>query len=294
MWAVVCLVASFLLMGCSANEKKDNSFDLMILTQHWPFTTCLDWEEGRQHGSCRKIDRPTWTVHGLWPTQLHKIAPNFCNNSWPFDVSTLASVRTDMDTYWPDVELRDVPNSLWEHEWTKHGTCASQGLVPGISSESEYFAAGCRLGKESPVTDWLAAAGVVPSDSKRYPMSAVWDAVVAGAGTRPHVDCQKIQGEVYIKEIKVCYDKSLTRVDCDGIKGTGGEEKAMMGTCLRWPEFLYPTSAVPHPSSLKESGSPSLGGLVSSLLAVATVALVATGALLYRRRVRSQRGYESL
>ena len=32
-------------------------------------------------------------------------------------------------------------------------------------------------------------------------MSAVWDAVVAGAGTRPHVDCQKIQGEVYIKEV---------------------------------------------------------------------------------------------
>ena len=33
-------------------------------------------------------------------------------------------------------------------------------------------------------------------------MSAVWDAVVAGAGTRPHIDCQKIQGEVYIKEVK--------------------------------------------------------------------------------------------
>ena len=46
----------------------------------------------------------------------------------------------------------------------------------------------------------------------------------------------------HISKIKVCYDKSLTRVDCDGIKGTGGEEKAMMGTCLRFDcltiEFL--------------------------------------------------------
>ena len=37
-----------------------------------------------------------------------------------------------------------------------------------------------------------------------------------------------------LSQIKVCYDKSLTRVDCDGIKGTGEEEKAMMGTCLRF------------------------------------------------------------
>ena len=37
-------------------EKRhaDNHFDVLIFTQHWPYTTCLDWEEKR-HGSCNKI-----------------------------------------------------------------------------------------------------------------------------------------------------------------------------------------------------------------------------------------------
>ena len=85
----------------------------------------------------------------------------------------------------------------------------------------------------------------------------MWQAVLAGAGTRPHIDCEKIDGQVYIKEVspkqissklgklviiatiqvKVCYNKNLGRVDCDGIKGHGTsrqvEKQKMMGTCTR-------------------------------------------------------------
>ena len=35
-------------------KRPDNYFDLLIFTQHWPYTTCLDWEEKR-HGSCSEI-----------------------------------------------------------------------------------------------------------------------------------------------------------------------------------------------------------------------------------------------
>ena len=91
------------LEGERRHQKPDNHFDLLIFTQHWPYTTCLDWEEKR-HGSCSKIGedpgtdrfyqcnlileltnstnatlihgisgRSAWSVHGLWPTQFHKI-----------------------------------------------------------------------------------------------------------------------------------------------------------------------------------------------------------------------------
>ena len=33
-------------------------------------------------------------------------------------------------------------------------------------------------------------------------------------------------------QIKVCYSKNFTRVNCDGIKSTNGGD--MMGKCLRW------------------------------------------------------------
>ena len=41
-------------VGGERRHHADNHFDLLIFTQHWPYTTCLDWEEKR-HGSCNKI-----------------------------------------------------------------------------------------------------------------------------------------------------------------------------------------------------------------------------------------------
>ena len=41
-------------VGGERRHHADNHFDVLIFTQHWPYTTCLDWEEKR-HGSCSKI-----------------------------------------------------------------------------------------------------------------------------------------------------------------------------------------------------------------------------------------------
>ena len=41
-------------LGVERRHHADNHFDVLIFTQHWPYTTCLDWEEKR-HGSCSKI-----------------------------------------------------------------------------------------------------------------------------------------------------------------------------------------------------------------------------------------------
>jgi len=291
--------------GERRHQKADNHFDVLIFTQHWPYTTCLDWEEKR-HGSCSKIGRSAWSVHGLWPTQFHKIAPSFCNASWPFDVNVLEGIRGDMDTYWPDIELRDVPNSLWEHEWSKHGTCAV-GQVDGVSSEEQYFHTGCRLARENPVSDWLTGAGISPSDTQRQSLEGVWKAVLAGAGTRPHIDCEKIDGQVYIKEVKVCYNKNLARVDCDGIKGHGTsrqvEKQKMMGTCTRWGKFIYPASAVP-PTEDDLISEEQVGfytpkpTLLGSILGVgltfgAAIALIVS-LCLWRKSRRERSGYQSL
>jgi len=219
--------------------EQDYRIDLLVLTQHWPYTTCLDWQE-KQHGGCRKIQEDTWTVRGLWPTNKisKEISPSFCNNSWPFEASNLEPIMSEMKAYWPDIELR-VPNSLYEHEWKKHGTCAVAGKLPGISTQQDYFTVGCRLAKKNPIATWLKEWDIVPSATSRYTMGSVWNAMVAGSGTKPRIDCDKIDGEVYVKEIKVCYDNSLVRIDCDE------DEQGMIGTCSRYVDFLYPDSIIP-------------------------------------------------
>ena len=92
-----------------------------------------------------------------------------------------------------------------------------------MESEEQYFHTGCRLAGENPVSDWLTEAGISPSDTERLanffrvcggglvttilslclrqPLEAVWQAVLDGSGTRPHIDCEKIDGQVYIKEV---------------------------------------------------------------------------------------------
>lgn len=298
----------------TSRHHKDHHFDLLILTQHWPYTTCLEWEDRK--GGCRKIEQARWTVHGLWPTQIGKIAPNYCNDSWHFDHTVLRPIKGNLTIFWPDVEIREGHiDSLWSHEWTKHGTCAAQ--LPELDSELKYFSKGCELAEANPVTTWLHGAGILPNkNGTTYSMKRVWDAVMAGTGgKRPHIDCEKIEGEVFIKEIKVCFDKNFARIDCDGILNNGSDN--MMGTCLRYSDFLYPsTTVLPHlklrsgvgnttdnhttttlrPTTTTApplSNSGLVAGIICSVLALAAVGL-AVGYIIYRRGRRSHRGYESL
>jgi hypothetical protein len=34
---------------------RNISFDIFILTQHWPITTCIDWESKDRKNGCTKI-----------------------------------------------------------------------------------------------------------------------------------------------------------------------------------------------------------------------------------------------
>ena len=145
-----------------------------------------------------------WSVHGLWPTQMGKIAPGFCNKTWKFEHKVLEPIMDEMNLYWPDVEMRDVPDSLWKHEWEKHGTCAAQ--LSETSTELAYFSKGVELSKENKVTEWLKKGGVVPSDDVSYSMETVWDAVLNGTkGYRPHIDCKSIDGKAFINEVGINY-----------------------------------------------------------------------------------------
>jgi len=177
-------------------------------------------------------------------------------------------------------------------------------------NQTEYFRTGCQLAASNPLTGWLASAGVTPDDSALYEMKEVWQAVMAGTGGfRPHIDCTEVKGEALISEIKLCYNKDLTRVHCDGIVGVrGGSSSEMAGKCLRYSNFLYPASvtlssdqlgAVPflYSDSLSlladlGSGSGQVAGVVCTLLALAVIGLI-IGYWCYKRSNRG-RGYESL
>ena len=164
------------------------------------------WEEQTQKHVTdpRCAAEPVWTVHGIWPTRWGQIAPNYCDPHLKYNHSALSPIMEKMEQFWPDVEIRGVPDSLWKHEWEKHGTCAVSSPATGLVNQLDYFTAGCRLAGRNPVTDWLAAAGIQPSDTARLTTQQVWGAVLAGTGgARPHIDCVKVEGEVYLSEVRL-------------------------------------------------------------------------------------------
>ena len=78
----------------------------------------------------------------MWPTKFHQIAPIFCNDSWHYNHDLMEPIMDDMQQHWPDVEMRGVTDSLWSHEWTKHGTCACLNTHTSMTTQTEYFEAG--------------------------------------------------------------------------------------------------------------------------------------------------------
>lgn len=205
---------------------------------------------------------------------------------------------TEMETYWPDVEIRKRKDSLWEHEWVKHGTCAAQ--LPVMDSQLKYFAKGCELGKDNPISSWLEAAGVVPGES--YDIATVWKAVVAGAnGARPHIDCDHMEGEHFISEIKICYNKNLTRVNCDGIAkpreqdSIEGVDAPFMGTCPHHKKFVYPSKDNMDAVMESKAGNGVIAGSIGGCFLVLVVLMV-MGVLIWKsgHNYRARRAYETL
>ena len=75
-------------------------------------------------------------IHGLWPDTNQTSYPEFCPGL-PFDLEKLRSSDkyAEIVKYWYDCSEPETI-SLYEHEWTKHGTCVAE--MTGLS-QNEYF-----------------------------------------------------------------------------------------------------------------------------------------------------------
>jgi len=91
-----------------------------------------------------------------------------------------------MNTYWKDYRGHD--ESLWEHEWNKHGTCIST-LSPACYASYvpqaevvDFFTATVALFKTVDAYALLADAGILPSVHATFTFAAVNAALAAGHG----------------------------------------------------------------------------------------------------------------
>ncbi|GLH11562.1 Ribonuclease Oy, partial [Gryllus bimaculatus] len=176
-----------IVLDLNQSVHASTDWDILIFTQHWPITVCMQWKEAQEHHSCKILPENTWTIHGIWPTKVGTIGPLFCNHSLHFDPQKLEPIENNLLTYWPDI-YNGSTTGLWKHEWNKHGTCAA--ILEPLDTEIKYFSKGLEWIHMYTMENILARAGINP-DNMGYTPQQIWNAVKGSLGTNPDVQCVK-------------------------------------------------------------------------------------------------------
>lgn len=149
-----------------------------------------------------------FNIHGMWPTDWSGSYPQFCS-SVPFSITS--QTQNLLDTVW--LSSSGSPQTFWEHEWSKHGTCVSPTITPNT-----YFNTTANLFIAKNVVKTLAVYGIVPSNSKIYTIKQL-----TGVFTKtPWVNCQRISNTYYLYELEFCYDLNFNWISCQMTQGSCG------------------------------------------------------------------------
>ncbi|XP_063223309.1 ribonuclease Oy isoform X2 [Bacillus rossius redtenbacheri] len=250
----------FLFVGflCHSANSSDATWDVLVFSQQWPTTTCVEWKEKMARHTCMlPLARSIWTVHGVWPSKLHSFGPFFCHSPLHFNMSQLQGIEPQLLAYWTNIENGTSTYDFWKHEWKKHGKCALS--LPALDSELKYFEQALTWAKQYNMADVLGRAGVIPN-TQGYLGQDVWTAVKGVLGTDSVVHCVTDKGEAYLAEVRICFNKSLELTDCDGIAGV-----ATHTNCPPDKRALYPGPSALAPGPGEPLRAPWLLGLLRGL-----------------------------
>lgn len=203
---LVVLILSILQVKCRLNDSKP-SFDYLTLSMQWPLGFCAIKKEIKK--TCVVPDYvPGWTIHGLWPSSnAGKKDPFNCKGAPQFHYTKIEKLKDALRKYWPDLLNSKQEVSFWEHEYDKHGTCAS--TMDGFGRVEDYFRQTLNLLHKYSPLDALNKAGIEPREDP-YHASEIQAAIERAYG---HSVCPQCKDHV-ISELHVCLDKSLNIIEC--------------------------------------------------------------------------------
>ncbi len=151
-------------------------------------------------------------IHGLWPNKIGGQGPFNCDNS-TLDMKQLTPILGVMKETWPSCFSPEY--DFWNHEYTKHGTCAVKSGLPEYSTQFLYFNTVISLTKSLNLLSVFSQAGIMPSDTKRYTTEHMANAVQNFVGYKPQIVCFNPS---YFGEIRICFSKALQPIACPALR----------------------------------------------------------------------------
>lgn len=177
------------------------AFDYYLLSLSWSPEYCNAHPD--DHAQCGTQKRYGLVLHGLWP--------QYSNGGWPESCSTEPLDETIANQY-PGLY---PSRKLYEHEWSKHGTCSGLG-------ETDYFA----LSKSA--RDRVLSPPSFDAASQPLPLSvkAIKQAVTDSNPAIPDESVALLCKGQFLQEIRVCIDAKGTGNTVCGRDVTGQETKS--------------------------------------------------------------------
>jgi len=205
----------------------------------WPGSLC-DSKKGCCFQDPEKPPAPEFGIHGLWPQYApcrpaagddgaaaaafnilgstgtvgktkKKCWPENCDKKDKLDLLQIKDLLAALERDWPTLSCKNGATNMdfWGHEWQKHGTCSA-------FDQHRYSQRPLELKAAHNLTAVLAEAGIVPSDSATYFLSAVKDAIRGATGSDAIVECNRnTAGEAQLYQVYLCVARDGNGlVDC--------------------------------------------------------------------------------
>jgi len=202
------------------SAKANNSYDYFLFVVAWPVATCVG-----HSGSCGPIN-DWFIIHGLWPERNDGSYPSSCANT-PIDMNQLEPLVDDMNKYWTN--LFDTTDDFWSHEWSKHGTCATDVF----DSQLDFFFAVLSLRANYTITP-------MPTDTPQS-LSYYSSWVSKELGVTPVLNCVTSGKSQEILGFEICVNKStLLPFSCNSAALAGSN-------CKNTPTILASSSSSSSP-----------------------------------------------
>ena len=141
-----------------------------------------------------------FNIHGLWPSNWDGSYPQFCNTD-PFNITS--QTQTLLMTCW--LSYSSTPQSFWEHEWSKHGTCMSP-----LSPCDTYMNLVANLYLNKNFLKTLAIYNIVPSNTVSYSTATFLKTFSRSI----NVACSRVSNSLYLNNIGLCYDLKMNWINC--------------------------------------------------------------------------------
>ena len=146
-----------------------------------------------------------FTLHGLWPDRCDGQYDQFCDSS--MEIRNVRKILTEhgehellekMERVWKNFNGND--ESLWIHEFNKHGTCMTTIKESCYGSDTkpgqnivDFFKKSVELFEDLPTFQWLAENGIVPSTEQTYTKRQIEDTLSARFGQPVFIKCNRFQ-----------------------------------------------------------------------------------------------------